>query len=483
MRGVAVRRRSEGKQYMGLWDAVRSWNYQAVMTHRGMTAAKQRKNAAAEAEDAVADAARALGHGGASVHMNKRVFVPQQRRCREVDVILVADALYVVEVKNWAGDIWRNGGRWFQKPPRENAQALEFGDLLEEIEFKSNALVQFLAHEHGIAMPPNSVLPCLVFTRAGCRLDPATVGCLPNVFTLDAFAQMVGPAAAASWLNPMAYFPTPFGTLARVQRAAINKAMDCIRTWDTIVLHNGEQITGDIMRLVLPEYQPADRALAGGPGSLVLARNEMTELSVDWAAASWFGIVAALFNGYGGCARMKLAPHCHVIYSGVAAPKQIAAPKAAAEEKKAEPVKKKQHLHGGEKQRHKHRVDGVDPAPAPAAAKKQQAPAAAAAAPVPRKVPQHSHQPKIHSPTSALVSRSDRVPAALTIPLTHKSIKSKSTGRTATTSDGVNHVVFRPAGKPQSDVVPLSHVRSIELSRVSKEDQQPTSFWGHDAKR
>ena len=143
------------------------------------------------AEESVGRVVSALGHLTENIHLRKRIPDREAKRNREIDVIAVADTLYVVEVKNWAGDVWSHGPRWFQLPPCANAHALEFNDVAQEVQEKADLLIRYLKEEHNVVVPPDCVKPVVVFSNDSCRLDPRSLGQKGNVMTIGALEQQI----------------------------------------------------------------------------------------------------------------------------------------------------------------------------------------------------------------------------------------------------------------------------------------------------
>ena len=197
-------------------------------------------------------------------------------------------------------------------------------------------------------------------------------------------------------------------------------ALNNVRTWDTIVMHNGERYSGDIVRLWLKELQPVDApaspttakksAASGGkkndkhassaaaappPESRQFAvnRRDMAVVNMDWTGTTWWGLVGALWRGYAGAVTVKLKDGSP---AAVAALSQRIGQKGL--------------------------VTAADAAASPA-------------------------------------TKAGEACVVLKAAMTNKSGRSKSLRHV----EGVNHVVYRPAGTPAVTTLPLSHVASIEL--------------------
>lgn len=172
----------------GAMNGFQTWNMECALSQKRFTSQQSQLNNALSAEDAVGTAFDVGGAG--NYFLRKRVYVSEQGRNREIDCIGICNGkVYVVEVKNWRGDVWSNGIRWFQKAMVSSTQALEFGDIYEEADFKTNALHKHFEYDHKVRIPRECMITCIVFTNPAVKLDPKSVGSRPFVFTLDGFVQ------------------------------------------------------------------------------------------------------------------------------------------------------------------------------------------------------------------------------------------------------------------------------------------------------
>uniref|UniRef100_A0A7S1W1X5 NERD domain-containing protein n=1 Tax=Neobodo designis TaxID=312471 RepID=A0A7S1W1X5_NEODS len=284
----------------GILNGLLSWSHRAALSYREVAQEKQRYHLALDAEDALGDVMQGLGHLADSIHLRKRIHVPEQGRSREIDVIAVTHCLYVVEVKNWAGKIWSNGNKWYQLPPRPGARALEFDDVLEECEYKARALVRTLM-KHGVEMPAGSVRAIVVFANEKAQLDPATVGKHPSVFTREQFKDTVEPRSRTrDFLSYIA--PSILASKSDIPvalRQKINGLLSKTRTWDTVVKHNGERYQGDLKWIKLVEYQDW-RHVRDAQAGLNVQRQDIESVDLSWASPAWYGVLGAMWQGAAG---------------------------------------------------------------------------------------------------------------------------------------------------------------------------------------
>lgn len=269
---------------MTFWNGFRTWNMACVMSKTEQEHGAKQLECALGAEDRVRDIVAALGHTE-HVHVRRRVFVPAQNRKREIDVIAITDTgVLVIEVKNWAGHVWKNGLKWYQKPPPTRAAAIEFFDIMGEHELKTQAVGDYL-RDFGVDIPQSLIIPVLVFTSKNVTLD-VSVRTLPNVFTIGAFTRSVAPRSP--WREMLTHYVPFWGSQAVVSwqlKKDISEALRSVKTWDIVTLHNGTVQHGDVIGVELPKEGAS------------LGRNDFRKLRVTWSNPNFFGLVASMWFG------------------------------------------------------------------------------------------------------------------------------------------------------------------------------------------
>jgi hypothetical protein len=379
--------------------AMSTWNHREASSLKEVSKEKIKFQRALDAEDDLGAIVANLGHLSDHIHLRKRIFVPEQNRSREIDVIAVCSALYVVEVKNWSGKVWRNGNRWFQLPMGNSAaRTLEFNDVLGEVEYKAKALVRFL-QKNGVEVPPGSVKAVVVFSSERCELCPTTIANHPSIFTKKTFQETVERRSV--WADTLTNIAPMFfagrNEIIPSVRRQINVLLAEVRTWDVLITHNGERHQGDLKWIRLPEYTDWQHHADRDP-HLNVQRADIVSAKMVWSSKSWWGILGAMWQGTAGHLQLVIQPKVRLLRP---AEKQRLAKQAAKDAKKA--------AHGG----------GPKPGPR--------------AAPAAEDLPPGVHQ----------------------VPLTAKSGNRKTAE--------VNHVVFHPAGQTGPMTFPLSEVAILEV--------------------
>lgn len=325
------------------WSIARLWNMRKVMSRFSETnEASRRFNDALAAEEQLASAVRnTLGYDG----IRMRVRVPRIRAedttggRGEIDMIVVNQhAVYVVEVKNWIGDVYEDGGNWIQCPPhpmdpRRTGNPRGYGDILGDLQQKARSLVRFMCNHHivqqrGLHVPMGCVVPALVFTHAHAVLDADTQRRFPHAMTAAQFLELVGVKnACADWTFWAFPWAVPSNQLTYTQQLGVLEIIDDLPTWDTITLHNGTVRTGDVVRFVVPEAsrraQQMQRSNSGSSSSTSgggapaqaphIRREIIQSAQLTWPGTSLLGLVwtVAVGNDRPGCV-LTLKPGCGV---------------------------------------------------------------------------------------------------------------------------------------------------------------------------
>ena len=275
-----------------LWNAFHLWNLRGAMSERDQTDSQKQLNAALSAEDEIAAILRKYDKG-AKIYLRKRIFVHELNHCREVDVIAVLQKkVLVIEVKNWRGSVWRNGDRWFHLASSEG-QALEFPDITAELMQKRTALMHYLEHDQRIPIKDSSIIvPILVFSNPAVRLDPRTISNMNCVFTIATFKPFAeSECKAQSWRNWAASFVLPLGLENKVR---IVSALDQIKTWDCVTLHNGTLIHGDLLAIECPSV------------GVSFERRHLESIQYSWASGNLWGLFTSVWNGSAGWIKLVL---------------------------------------------------------------------------------------------------------------------------------------------------------------------------------
>lgn len=286
---------------------------QSVLTELEQDQKVRTLNNALSAEERVAKVIEE--ESGFPVFLRKRVFVAQDNHNREIDVVCIADRILAIEVKNWTGSVWRNDYRWFQLPFRAQ-RPLEFEDIFAEARHKAEALKKHLENDHKILLQgedgtPASkmVLPVLIFTHPQVKLDPNTIANMEGVFTLESFRAYIGSLPHAvkrsqqSWGEWMLskvpqLWPTSMSRRQAMLPAdvkdQVESALGKVRTWDTVTLHNGTLIHGDVVSIDCPS------------ASSSYARHHIVNICLTWSTGGVVGLAGSLWNGTAGVVTLEL---------------------------------------------------------------------------------------------------------------------------------------------------------------------------------
>lgn len=290
---------------------------QSVLTGTEQGNQEKQLNAALSAEERVGAIIEEESCGGIPVFLRRRVFVAECNHNREIDVVAIADNILAIEVKNWSGSVWRNGNRWFQLAVRAQ-RPLEFEDIFKEARVKAVALQRHLENDHKIAMSSHSaeaaaagapkVIPVLVFTNPTVKLDPNTIANMDFVFTLDTFREYLRRNVSliqrqhqtwTQWVSQLVIpnFLRPKRTTAALtqsEKDEVEAALGTVRTWDTVVLHNGAMMHGDVVAVECPS------------ASCGYQRYHLHQITLTWSTPTLLGLMGSLWNGTAGTVKLTL---------------------------------------------------------------------------------------------------------------------------------------------------------------------------------
>ena len=283
-----------------LLNGFRSWNCQQAQTLKEQTDSARRFRISMAAETSIE---KVLQNCGYVAFMNRRIWNEAAGCRREIDLITVTDDyILVIECKNWVGSVWRNGVKWYQLP-KEDARALQFEDVYGENVKKAKLLHEHLIKDCKCDIDEKSIIPVVVFTHPKVKLDPKSVSNMPNVFTMERFIQWLQPSAAkqaTTWWGTLTSMLPAFITgnsgpkLSLAQKTKVEKALGLARTWDSVILHNGTLLNGDIISV---EVVSSD---------VSVARNLIYDVTVEWAANTLWGMCASMWAGSAGHLILKM---------------------------------------------------------------------------------------------------------------------------------------------------------------------------------
>lgn len=273
--------------------------------------------------------------GWRHVYPNRRVAVSRVGHNREIDIIAVGPRILVVEVKHWRGYVWSSGSCWYQRP-HLRGQTLEFENVYSDNVEKAAALRRYIENTQRIPLPDNLkaateeegagtwytshalhtycgavVVPVVVFSNPDVRLDPDTIMKMENVFTLSSFRDYLRELRweqqrSSSWLRGLMWWNrTPkkiggkdnsgeevFMSVKTERRVAA--AVDLLRTWDVLNLHDGRIITGDVQNVIAPT------------AFCSYERKHILDIKLEWNVG-WMGVVKTLLTNRSASVEIVLA--------------------------------------------------------------------------------------------------------------------------------------------------------------------------------
>lgn len=153
----------------------------------------------------------------------------------EIDLLIAAeDRLYLLELKNWSGQLDMNGTALVQIR-RHQGGIIEHGDLMKTMR-KREAAVRAWLQKHRSEVPP--IERCVLFYNPRLQMTPAV---------LEYFGPEV--ASASEWTANFARRAKQAGSrssMTKERRAKLYDTIDMLSTWDTVTMHGGRRVHGDI---------------------------------------------------------------------------------------------------------------------------------------------------------------------------------------------------------------------------------------------
>ncbi|EPY40855.1 hypothetical protein AGDE_03071 [Angomonas deanei] len=279
--------------------------------------------------------------GWEHIFLRRRVPVARVGHNREVDVLAVGPVILVVEVKHWQGYVWSNGPRWFQRASAERG-TLEFEDVQKDNVVKAAAVRRYLENTRLIQLPDpkpaggeekgkgtwytdqslhewtgRCIVPVVVFTNRRVKLDPATVKAKKYVFNPETFRIFVREVlkgnidpdslndtaveeagrtnyaakllrrALPSWVRWWGVLRKEPFFLSGTTQSRVAYALNVLRTWDILYMHDGSMITGDVLGITAPNAH------------CQYERQHLLDIRLHWNTGVWGLAKTFLLNNAG----------------------------------------------------------------------------------------------------------------------------------------------------------------------------------------
>ncbi len=233
----------------------------------------------------------------------KRVPDPQNRRRREIDLIVVtAKRLYVIECKNWTGKLSIEGNGWVQRSFGGKERLHE--DVLSLNTFKMNLLVRYL-QDLGIQIEPDRVCQKLIFMNSKLKIASMAIAKNPDVITPNRLEEYLGRQDNQLKAHEK-LFSSVIGLLLDEElKGKVLDGLDIDRvggihhdrliqevgklaTWDKIFLHGTKILSGDIIDRSIPNL------FHKYPKYLTLDR--VKEIRIGFVKTKWLGLIKAFLR-------------------------------------------------------------------------------------------------------------------------------------------------------------------------------------------
>ena len=176
-----------------------------------------------------------------AIYHGPRIPHPSGKGKMEIDFIIATRfRIFVVEVKNFSGSLVLASNNKDWKQTKEGKSAYH-SDPVEIIEAKGRAVKRFL-EEKGIPCSMGDIKTALVLTHNKVVISGALAK-NEKIFFSEDFAESMSKFRkkhSGSLLGKNALQPL-------YKMSQLKKALDTLPTWDTLILHGGKKIRGDII--------------------------------------------------------------------------------------------------------------------------------------------------------------------------------------------------------------------------------------------
>ncbi|MEW6737315.1 MAG: nuclease-related domain-containing protein, partial [Acidobacteriota bacterium] len=123
-----------------------------------------------------------INYKGAQLFAGKRVSSSKRRGKREIDLIIVTPTkLYIIEVKNWSGQLFVHGGDWVHI--KRDGRQKPYHNLVEYNNEKRTILLEYLS-EQGIKLASEQISQKVIFPNRKLQVDNL-IHDNPEVITAD----------------------------------------------------------------------------------------------------------------------------------------------------------------------------------------------------------------------------------------------------------------------------------------------------------
>ncbi|KAG6541643.1 hypothetical protein Mapa_016908 [Marchantia paleacea] len=229
------------------------------------------------------------GVPGVQVYSSLRIPDTGHRGRREIDLVLVLKReLYVVEVKNWSGEIrLQPDGGWCQI--RKNGSVQLHPNIVEETKYRASLLESYIVRR-GVKLPQEFVQPKVILVNEECRPEQAIV-MQPEVLLPDQwqnFLERNSSRGFMSWLKKLAKPGAKPEGLNDAAHKQLHFILSTAPTWDRLVLIGGSTLVGDFQRF--KGTQEDLDALRG------MKRSNVSQMSVSHQRRWLPQIIGAIFG-------------------------------------------------------------------------------------------------------------------------------------------------------------------------------------------
>ena len=246
-----------------------------------------------------------IKYKGCSCFIAKRVPSRQEGRRFEIDlIVLTKKRLHFLEVKNWSGQLNKKDGNWVQT--RRNGKTVAHPNLTKYNSKKTDVMIKYLKSK-GLNIDKSYFSQKVLFMNKNLTIsnsilqDPDVI----PIHKLDAFLESHPSLSFAAKMvhsiievcleseSGQIILDGLFKSLHSKQLEIATRAINELRSWDSLGLRGGRILKGDAIHLKIGNKELA----------LNICHRE-TSFKVQWCRNKYWGLLMALINSPIGSIRI-----------------------------------------------------------------------------------------------------------------------------------------------------------------------------------
>ncbi len=238
-----------------------------------------------------------LKHKGAFCFLGKRVRSKKHKRRFEIDlIVLTKKHLHILEVKNWSGEVVKNGKEWIQI--RRHGDRVSHPNLTRYNSKKQAVIIEYLRSQ-GVKLKHSYFSQKVIFMNPNLRIAPE-IASDPNVVPVQKLDKYLSTQKGTSYAERFIHSVVDicidsekssiildglFRSMNKADFQTTQKALSELRTWDKVIFNGGRVVTGDCLKLYTSTNTIKMKSLPSG-----------TRCKVAWNRSKLGGLLQGLLT-------------------------------------------------------------------------------------------------------------------------------------------------------------------------------------------